>query len=122
MTHDSASQERSLLDELDELQVIEADQLQEGVAFHAFKFHMQASMESLVLTFSGAASTQAGKLVLPQGAALLDVEGDKMRIVFDPNAVVAEAIVGEANKAFGNALLDVKHDNDNDYKLVKVPK
>jgi hypothetical protein len=30
--------DQSLLAELDQLEVIEADELQEGVAFHAFRF------------------------------------------------------------------------------------
>ncbi|MGQ0574518.1 MAG: hypothetical protein ACT4RN_09975 [Pseudonocardia sp.] len=31
----------ALLDELDQLEIVEASELQEGVAFHAFRFRVQ---------------------------------------------------------------------------------
>ena len=39
-TPQSQTQQKSLLDELEELQVIEAKELREGVAFHAFRFRI----------------------------------------------------------------------------------
>jgi hypothetical protein len=38
VTTSETTSEASLLEQLDQLEVIEAEELQEGVAFHAFRF------------------------------------------------------------------------------------
>lgn len=116
MNHD----EQSLLDEIEELQVLEAEELQEGVAFHAFRFHMPNPMESLILELRDKAELLADKLKLPRGAVLLDVVGDKMRVMFDPKEVELDEVKKYVTKSLGDKVGRVDHDAKAQLELTQV--
>lgn len=112
---------RSLLDEIEELQVLEAGELQEGVAFHAFRFKESPVQDAMVLTLTSNAAAFADKLVLPQGATLTDVQGNKMRILFDSEAIKPAALKASVTQALGKSLGEVRYSKNDKVALIELP-
>lgn len=120
MTNHREANQSSLLDEIEELQVLEAEELQEGVAFHAFRFHAATPMQRLVLTTNVAAAAVVEQLNLPQGAIVLDAVGDKLRIYFDNNQVDISTLEKNIAKSIGASVSNAELDDQNSYALTKV--
>ncbi|MCX4246361.1 hypothetical protein [Paraliomyxa miuraensis] len=119
------SAERSLLDEIEELHVLEAEELQEGVAFHAFRFRSPADrnvMASVILTMRGDATKLADKVRLPHGATLMEVYKDRMLVLFDEDAVKPDAIKEHVTKALGDELAKFELEQDTRYTLTRNEK
>lgn len=114
------SAERSLLDEIEELQVLEAEELQEGVAFHAFKFSANSALDSMILTLEGDATALVRKLEMPQGATIMDVQGKRVRILFDAAAVKPASLKASLTKALGRSLVGAEHDKVNKVALTEL--
>lgn len=118
--HDSATPEHSLLDEIEELSVLEAEELQEGVAFHAFRFHQAAPMEQLLLSVNVEAGALAPSLNLPNGATLTDADGNKLRILFDPNAIAIQDLQESVMKSIGASVTGAAYDEVKKFAIVKI--
>jgi hypothetical protein len=121
----SSPVERSLLDEIEELQVLEAAELQEGVAFHAFRFRaspLNDVMDSVILTTKGESAPIADKLLLPRGATIMEVYADKMLILFDPNKVGVADIKKALATKLGDQFGDLAYDPAAKYAINRMSK
>ncbi|MCX4245098.1 hypothetical protein [Paraliomyxa miuraensis] len=112
--------ERSLLDEIEELDVLEAEELQEGVAFHAFRFHAASQMEAMTFFVNAQAGALALNVNLPNGATLMDADGNKLRILFDPNAVDAQDVQAAVVKDIGANVTGMAYNENDKFQVVKV--
>lgn len=119
-TTTTANAANSLLDELEELEVLEAEELQEGVAFHAFRFAAPALMGAMLVTLDTEAATVVELLDLPQGTTLLDVEGDKLHIVFDVKAVDAQLLQDKVNQSLAGKIVSLQYNEADRYKVTKL--
>lgn len=116
----AASAADSLLNEIEELDVIEAEELQEGVAFHAFRFAAPALLSAMMVTVDAEAATLVGELNLPLGATLLDVEGDKINVVFDSKSVDASQLQELLSQSLSGKIVDIKHNEASRFKVTKL--
>jgi hypothetical protein len=118
--------ERSLLDEIEELQVLEAEELQEGVAFHAFRFRTAESgseiLERIILKTKDKATLFGDKLVLPRGATLLEVHEDHMVVGFSADQVKVDTIKEHVAQTLGDQLSGFDHTVNVKYTLTKTGK
>lgn len=112
-----ANPERNLLDEIEELNVLEAEELQEGVAFHAFRFNEASPLHLLDVILTAHAEPLVNQLNLPQGATLMTVQGNRMRIAYDPSAVSSQALQKQISGSLGNNVASVKIDETTKFSL-----
>lgn len=115
-----ANAERNLLDEIEELNVLEAEELQEGVAFHAFRFHEANPLQGLELILNAKAESLVKELTLPRGATLITVVDDRMRVVFDPTEVNPKALQKAITASLGKNLAEIKHDEKEKFAFTRL--
>jgi hypothetical protein len=115
-----ANADRNLLDEIEELNVLEAEELQEGVAFHAFRFAETTPLLGLDVILNTKAESLVKQLSLPQGATLMTVVGDRMHVVFDPTTVDAKALQKQISASLGGSLTEIKHDEKDRFAFTKL--
>lgn len=115
-----ANAERNLLDEIEELNVLEAEELQEGVAFHAFRFHEANPLSAMELILNVRADSLVKELALPRGATLMTVQDEKMSLVYDPTEVTAKELHKQITASLGKNLAEIRHDEKVKLKLSKM--